>query len=207
MKTEPQAGRERLVPQVYLFRWFSAWRLNLAEELDDLGAHCVFPRRQGESESESESLPGPSITVERLLVLLAERDAVIVELAAQVAALQARLGQNPRNSSRPPSSEGCAKLAPQSQRRAPGRRPGGQDGGPGTTLRQVSAPHLVRKHVPAPCSGCGSALRSAPVVSTEARQVFDLPPITLQVTEHRLQPRRCGCGTVTMARPMGYRPG
>ncbi len=71
------------------------------------------------------------ITVERLLVLLAERDALIerqaqaiVELTAQVAVLQARLGQNPRNSSRPPSSEGHGKPAPRSQRRSSGRRPG-----------------------------------------------------------------------------------
>jgi len=47
------------------------------------------------------SLPPSEITVERLLVLLAERLA-IVELTAQVAALQALCGQNPRNSSRPP---------------------------------------------------------------------------------------------------------
>ncbi len=33
----------------------------------------------------------------------------------------------------------------------------------------------------------------------EARQVFDLPPIQMRVTEHRLQHRRCWCGTVTMA--------
>ncbi len=84
----------------------------------------------------SESFDSPlssEITVERLLVLLAARDAVIeqqaqaiVELTAQVAALQARLGQNPRNSSRPPSSEGYGKPAPRSQRRSSGRRPGGR---------------------------------------------------------------------------------
>ena len=46
------------------------------------------------------SLPPSEITAE-LLVLLAERDA-IVELTAQLAALQVRWGQNPRNNSRPP---------------------------------------------------------------------------------------------------------
>jgi transposase len=39
------------------------------------------------------------------------------------------------------------------------------------------------------------------VVSTEARQVFDLPPIALRVLEHRLQHRACGCGRVSMAAP------
>jgi transposase len=31
------------------------------------------------------------------------------------------------------------------------------------------------------------------------RQVFDLPPVKISVTEHRLQHRRCRCGTTTMA--------
>jgi len=142
----------------------------------------------------------PSVpTVERLLVLLAERDTVIEQLTAQVAALQARLDQNPRNSSRPPSSEGYGKPAPRSQRRSSGRRPGGQDGASGTTLRQVAEPDRVLEHAPAVCGGCGAGLAAAPVVSVEARQVFDLPPTALQVVEHRLQHRRCGCRTVTMA--------
>ncbi len=148
----------------------------------------------------SEPSPLPSeLTVERLLVLLVERDAVIEQLTGQVAALQARLGQNPRKSSRPPSSEGYAKPAPRSQRRASGRRRGAQDGAPGATLRQVSEPYRVLEHAPAVWRGCGAGLTEAPVVSVEARQVFDLPPVALQVVEHRLQHRRCGCATVTRA--------
>jgi len=84
------------------------------------------------SSSSSSALPCEP-TVERLLVLLAERHTVIegqaqaiVELTGQVAVLQARLGQSPRNSSRPPSSEGYAKPASRSQRRSSGRRPGGR---------------------------------------------------------------------------------
>ena len=37
------------------------------------------------------------------------------------------------------------------------------------------------------------------VVGAQARQVFDLPPIALMVTEHRAQQRICGCGAVTTA--------
>jgi zinc-finger binding domain of transposase IS66 len=34
-------------------------------------------------------------------------------------------------------------------------------------------------------------------VGVERRQVFDLPPVTVQVIEHQLIARRCSCGTTT----------
>jgi len=51
-------------------------------------------------------------SVEELLVVLAQRDALIAVLAGRVAELEARLGKNSRNSSKPPSSDGLAKPAP-----------------------------------------------------------------------------------------------
>jgi transposase len=54
-------------------------------------------------------------------------------------------------------------------------------------------------HMPAP--GCGADLAAAPVAGVEARQVFDLSVICLEVTQHDLVSRRCSCGTVTKARP------
>ena len=48
-------------------------------------------------------------SVGQLLVALAERDALIVVLAGRVAELEARLGKNSQNSSKPPSSDGLAK--------------------------------------------------------------------------------------------------
>jgi len=69
----------------------------------------------------------------------------------------------------------------------------------GKTLRQVETPDQTLVHSPTACAGCGGSLKDSPVVSLEARQVFDLPPIVLRVVEHRLEHRRCGCGQVTMA--------
>lgn len=137
--------------------------------------------------------------VTQLSALVAEQAGMIETLRVENAELRARLGQNPRNSDRPPSTEGYAKPAPRSRRERTGRRPGGQPGREGTTLAQVGSPDQVVMHAPAACTGCGGSLDDAPVVSVEARQVFDLPPITLAVVEHRLEHRRCGCGQVTMA--------
>lgn len=132
-------------------------------------------------------------------VALAQRDALIAALAARVAELEARLGKNSRNSSKPPSSDGLAKPAPRSLRRASGRKPGKQPGGQGFRLQPRAVPDEVRTYVPTGCGGCGADLADAPVVGVETRQVFDLPVIELIAVEHRAQRRACGCGAVTRA--------
>lgn len=142
----------------------------------------------------------------RMESVIGERDATIEWQAAQIATLTARvsdlealLRKNSRTSSKPPSSDGPAKPSPRSRRQSSGRPPGKQPGEVGFTLRQVVTPDEVLVHGPHRCGGCDRSLRRAPVCSVEARQVFDLPPVRLRVVEHRLEHRRCRCGTVTMA--------
>jgi len=131
----------------------------------------------------------------------------------RIAELEARLAQSPRNSSRPPSSEGLAKPAPRSLRKKSGRRPGGQDGHKGQTLTQVARPDREVRHEPGCCGRCGAALAGRPVTGVERRQVFDLPPVRAEVTEHQLIERECACGQRTRAAapagaeaPAGYGP-
>lgn len=132
--------------------------------------------------------------------VIEELRARVCELEVEVAELRGRLGQNSRNSSRPPSSDGYAKPpATRSLRRPSGRKPGGQTGHEGHHLERVEHPDEVILHVPARCAGCGADLAAADVVGEEERQVFDLPPVRLVVCEHRAQRRRCACGRVTGA--------
>lgn len=147
-------------------------------------------------------------------MLLAERDRVIAELSARVAELEARLGKNSQNSSKPPSTDAFVKPAPRSLRKRSGRRPGKQSGDPGARLEPRSDPDQIVVHTPAACGSCGSDLATAPVVGDQRRQVFDLPPIWLRAVEHRAQQRMCGCGRVTTApfpvqasAPVCYGPG
>ncbi|MBA3489514.1 MAG: IS66 family transposase [Longispora sp.] len=129
-----------------------------------------------------------------LVVLQAERIAL---LEAEIAELKRQLGLNSRNSSKPPSSDGLAKPAPKSLRGRSGKKPGGQPGHSGAALMQVADPDERLRHEPEACSGCGGDLGDAPEVGIQRRQVFDLPPITVQVTEHQLIERRCSCGITT----------
>jgi transposase len=125
---------------------------------------------------------------------------LIEVLRGEVEALKARLSANSRNSSKPPSSDGLVKPSPKSLRGKSGRKPGRPKGGPGVTLDLVARPDVIVKHRPARCTGCGSSLRGAAPVAVERRQVFDVPPVAVKVTEHRVVACRCRCGQVTAGR-------
>jgi transposase len=87
---------------------------------------------------------------------LAQTRAELDRALERVAELEARLRQTPRNSSKPPSSEGLAKPAQRSLRKKSGRRPGGQDGHKGATLVQVARPDREVRHEPGCCGRCGA---------------------------------------------------
>ena len=82
-----------------------------------------------------------------------------------------------------------------SGKRASGKQPGTE----GKHLAQVADVDEIVNHSPDRCSNCGSGLADAPVTGTVARQVFDLPPRAVVVTEHRGERRTCECGTTTTA--------
>jgi len=130
---------------------------------------------------------------------LTDARAELAQARERIAELEARLRQNPRNSSKPPSSEGLAKPAPRSLRKKTGRKPGGQDGHKGQTLAQAARPDREVRHEPGCCASCGAGLAGRPVTAVERRQVFDLPPVRAEVTEHQLIERECGCGQRTKA--------
>jgi len=142
---------------------------------------------------------GEEACVEVLLKFVAAVEAV-ERLERRVAELEARLKQNSRNSSKPPSSDGLAKpKARRSRRRRSGRKPGGQPGSEGHHLAQVAEPDLVVLHEPGRCGCCGESLAGAELVGVERRQVFDLPPeISLEVCEHQARRRRCRCGETSV---------
>src|SRR6202142_179898 len=128
--------------------------------------------------------------------------ALVAALRAHIAELERRLGLNSSNSGKPPSSDGLKKPARVSSlRERSGKKPGGQKGHKGETLRQVTDPNEVVNHYPPACSMCGVGLDPKTSVGHSARQVFDLPqPQPLVVTEHRAHDCECtACGAKTRA--------
>jgi transposase len=93
---------------------------------------------------------------------LEETQGELAQARERIAELEARLRQTPRNSSKPPSSEGLDKPPPRprSLRKKTGRKPGGQDGHEGTTLSQVARPDREIRHEPGCCGRCGQVWRA-----------------------------------------------
>jgi transposase len=137
--------------------------------------------------------------------------AEMVTLRTRVTELDARLGQNSTNSSRPPSSDppGAKQAAPP----AGSRRPGGQPGHPGHFRALLDADQVDAVVVcqPTQCAGCGARLPDAAGATDPADQrwqVTEIPPLAAVVTEYRLAARCCGhCGRLTRAPlPTGVAP-
>lgn len=134
--------------------------------------------------------------------------ALVTEHAAvqeRLARLEARLGQNSQNSSRPPSSDPPWTPPPPAKRPSSGRKAGGQPGHV-AHQRELLPPEQVDHLVvtwPEQCQHCGGALSpDAGLVVAEAvrHQVSELPPVRVEVTEYQMQRLRCpDCGQETRA--------
>jgi transposase len=126
-----------------------------------------------------------------VVAIIVGQDARIRELEARLAELEARLNQNSGNSSRPPSTD--VFVGRKSLRRKGERRAGGQTGHLGSTLLQADDPDRIVVHTVSVCSECGMSLEDVPVLGVERRQVHDIPPLKMVVTEHRAVRKQCPC--------------
>jgi transposase len=124
-----------------------------------------------------------------------ELQKTVAAQAAEIQRLRDQLAKNSRNSGKPPSSDGLNKPRTRSLRKKTGRRSGGQKGHKGQTLEMVEQPDHVQTHQALQCPGCATDLRSVEPCEVERRQVFDIPPVHVEVTEHQAEVKVCpNCG-------------
>lgn len=135
-----------------------------------------------------------------LRAVLDAMQARVAALEERVRELEARLGQDSSNSSRPPSSDPI-HLKRRPPRRPSGRRRGGQPGHQ-RHLRAIVPPERLDAVVecrPSACRRCGHPLAgddSRPI----RHQVAELPQVRPEVIEYRLHRITCpGCGAATRA--------
>ena len=100
--------------------------------------------------------------------------------------------KNSSNSSLAPSTDLQRKT--RSLRTTSGRKPGGQFGHKGTTLKMTDSPEHIEPLVPSFCSICAAALDASKAVMVERRQMVDIPPIEVETTEFQVYGITCNCG-------------
>jgi len=153
-------------------------------------------------------LQGEDAVVSLIEMLISRFNAIEQEVAGlktqigkaneEVARLKAQIAKDSHNSSKPPSSDMYRE--PKNLREKSSKRSGGQPGHQGYTLRQVENPDHINIHQLHGRCRCGRELSKGKVIGYKQRQVFDLPPIRIEVTEHRAEVRKCECGREHIAR-------
>lgn len=118
---------------------------------------------------------------------------LLLALEAQVASLEIRLNRTSKNSDKPPSSDGLKK--PPRQRSKSKRKPGGQKGHGGTTLRFSDKPDQIIEHRLDYCQNCGASLDQVEGAVMSRRQEIEIPEKPVQIIEHQCLEKLCpGCG-------------
>jgi transposase len=125
-------------------------------------------------------------------------------LEGRVSELERRLSRSSRNSSLPPSQD-PPSAPPRPRGKGSGRKRGGQQGHEGRHRRLVPPEEVdeIVEHWPRACQSCAHEFAERERVDAaepSRRQVAELPPIVVRVTEHRLHRVCCpACETVTTA--------
>jgi transposase len=144
------------------------------------------------AELDKEALISIVLTLQQQLQQLEQ---TVAEQAAVIQSLRDQLAKTSENSGRPPSSDGLKKPRTRSLRKKKGRRSGGQKGHKGHTLKMVEQADHIRVHKVSVCPHCVTDLRSVEPCKQERRQVFDIPPAQVEVTEHQAEVKVCPrCG-------------
>src|SRR5437667_11986007 len=138
-------------------------------------------------------------TIEQQQLVIEGLQKQTAELAEHVQALQERVKQDSHNSHMPPSSDRFHRQ-PKRLRIKSGKKPGGQAGHPGSTLKLSPTPDQVIVHPVEVCQHCQQDLREVESLQVERRQVLDLPPKRVLVIEHQAQQKCCrACHQISLA--------
>ncbi len=130
--------------------------------------------------------------IQCLMQRLDEAFAEIQALKTEVKELKEKLNTNSTNSSKPPSQD---PYRPANKKKPTGRKQGGQPGHTGHRrslypLEQVQISHDLK---PNECPICQSKAFDKEIISTEVRQVLELPEAPPEITQYNIHTCQCSC--------------
>jgi len=154
----------------------------------------------------SQREPRPRLTRDEIRAVYRQGEGAVVELVegllqrieeleSRLDGLEGQLSKNSKNSSKPPSGDGFGKRTG-SLRGKSQKGSGGQKGHPGQTLEWRDEVDEIIVHRVEHCVGCGASLADVAIEQELARQVHEIPPMQVRVSEHRVEVKCCAaCGT------------
>ena len=125
---------------------------------------------------------------------------IVHNLLKRVDDLERRLQKNSSNSSKPPSSDSLWERPNRAKKKRYNfqRKPGGQKGHKGFKLKKYKDVDHFKEHRMDRCPRCKSK-SSLEEISFQMKQVLDIPPLKMEVTEHKFYKYKCACcGNICM---------
>ena len=111
--------------------------------------------------------------------------------------LEDRLSKNSSNSSKPPSSDAPGAKQTKSLRTKSNKSSGGQPGHRGHKLELSADVDQIIPHRVEACPDCDYSLVDQPLDELIRKQIWDIPPLKIHVTEHQVEVKTCPCCGMT----------
>ena len=117
---------------------------------------------------------------------------MVERLEERIKELEAQLGMNSTNSSKPPSTDNKLKKSNKTKRKTDqNKKRGAQNGHKGNNLKIVATPDKVEVLLPTHCRCCSNSLESVDSLKEEKRQLFEFPEIKMEVIEYQAHTKVC----------------
>ena len=114
-------------------------------------------------------------------------------LKQEIKKLKETTNKDSTNSSKPPSTDDGFKEKASKKDKNTDKKRGGQKGSKGNNLKKSDNPDTIEVLESSTCGKCNHSLLDIEVKSISAKQVFDIPPVKMKVTEFRQHSKVCPC--------------
>lgn len=142
--------------------------------------------------------------LQQMKIILSQKDEIIQQLKEEnlllkqeIKKLKESAGKDSTNSSKPPSTDNAFKEKESKANKNTKRKRGAQKGHTGSNLKKSDNPDFVKVLQSTTCEECSHNLEDVDAKSVSSKQLFDIPPVVMQVTEFQQETKVCPCcGTV-----------